>query len=274
MISFSAFPPDSLRNTLVNHCWWLIWLTFVFAVFYALHDHRELSQKIRESIGQERQAARRKRSVLWCLPVLALIGAAVAQWGSDKADNEIATLGKHLEIARNQQAKAQAAVANLEAKLKPRRFTTEQRTSFLRIAKDAPKCRVQIHCGNVDNETMAFALDIRDLLQTAGYAVDNGVLFDLGNRVTSFTFSGVILNTAVTNLENIASGPEGGPGYYETLGKAFEAMGFQVQGAAVAVPELMPSEIREEYKKRVFDGWGFDMYVPGEVRIIVNDRAY
>ena len=108
MMSFYEFSVESLRNTLVNHCWWLIWLTFVFSVLYALHDHRELSQKMKEAAGKEGQAARRKRSLLWCLPVLALIGATVAQWGSDKADKEIASLGKHLQIATNQQAKAQA----------------------------------------------------------------------------------------------------------------------------------------------------------------------
>ena len=274
MMSFAAFSVESVRDTLVNHCWWLIWLTFVFAVLYALHDHRELSQKVRETTGKEQQAARRKRSVLWCLPILALVGAAVAQWGSDKADKEIATLGKHLQIATNQQAKAQAAVADLEAKLKPRRFTPEQRTNFLRMVKDAPKCCVHIHCGNVDNETRAFAQDIRDLLQTAGYTVDNGVVFDLGNRITTRTFSGVSLDTAVTNLANIASGPEGGPEYYEALGKAFEAMGFRVQGTAVPMPELLPAGTREDYRKRVFDGWGYDKYVPGEVCLIVNDRAY
>jgi hypothetical protein len=40
------------------------------------------------------------------------------------------------------------------------------------------------------------------------------------------------------------------------------------------MPELLPAEKREQYKKRVFDGWGFDLYVPGEVSIMVNDRAY
>ena len=263
----------ALHNALVNHCWWLIWVTFGFSLLYALHDHRELTAKILDSSGNERRAARRKRTLLWCLPLLALTGAVVAQWASDKADKEIASLGKHLESATNQQAKAQTALADLEAKTKPRTITAEQQITFLRLVKDALKCRIVIHSGNVDNETKGFAKNLIDLLHNAGYTVDNH-LFDLGNAITTWHFSGILLDTGVTNLADFAmAAAGGGPEYYKQLGGAFSAIGFQVLGSAVPMPEAVPPQIREQYREQVFKG-SVPLLVPGEVALTVNERAY
>lgn len=72
--------------------WPILWVVFGLTLFDAWHDHRELSERIATEQGEERSWSIRRRILKWTIPILALIGAIVAQIGADLSDKKLTEL--------------------------------------------------------------------------------------------------------------------------------------------------------------------------------------
>jgi len=171
-------------------------------------------------------------------------------------------------------------VVALELKIQPRTITGIQQEKFIKLLTNVPKCPIRIHCGNVDNETKIYASQLRGMLDAAGYNASDGVVFDLGNRVTTFHFSGVELDCVITNLQNI-SPPfpymnDIEPATFKDVMKAFKEIGIDVMDGVYPLSQCYAKEVREELIKQGIDlqnPLGLGM-VPGEITIILNEKAY
>jgi hypothetical protein len=76
----------------------------------------------------------------------------------------------------------QARVLELETKTQIRRITAWQMDEFIKLTKDARKFPVKVFIGRRDTETQNYSLQVRELLDKAGFGMEeSGNLRDLGD---------------------------------------------------------------------------------------------
>jgi hypothetical protein len=63
----------------------------------------------------------------------------------------------------------QKSLLNFASRLQPRRIEIQTRDKFIALTKDAPKSYVRIVAAGEDNETLAYARQIREMLDAAGF---------------------------------------------------------------------------------------------------------
>lgn len=215
------------------------------------------------------------------LSALVLIAGLILEFSeAAKSDNEVADTKERTALVESNNLVLRSNVVALELKIQPRTITGIQREKFIKLLTDVPKCPIRIHCGNVDNETRNYANQLRGMLDAAGYNATNGVVFDLGNRVTTSHFSGVDLQCVITNLQNI-SPPlpymnDIEPATFKEIMKAFKEIGIDVLDGVILPPQCFAKEYREQLIKQGYDYpnfLGFEL-VPGEIAIILNEKAY
>src|ERR1035441_7027104 len=74
----------------------IIWVVFVASVMFALFDIQKLKEEIHTSTGNRKRVARFKLFLVLSLPIITFIAAEASQWGSEKADRNIASLQSEL----------------------------------------------------------------------------------------------------------------------------------------------------------------------------------
>jgi hypothetical protein len=210
--------------------------------------------------GRSRKKQWEKRSTL-----ILIVGLAIELVG---LVTTLVTSNIEIQQFRSNNLALEAKVLELRAKLEPRTITEKQKEKFTNLLKNAPKCPVRIHCGNVDNETRNYAYQLREMLDNAGYGANGGVVFDLGNTVRTMQFSGIMLDCPVTNMELVATPPA----YFTKVEKAFQEIGIVTLGGTFPLPQAYPEEAQEMIKRQW--AWPPALWVPGEIAIVVNDRAY
>ena len=105
---------------------------------------------------------------------------------------ELVSFGFVMRLSGRQIESLRKANLELQAKLKPRIITFEQRDKFLSIVKEWPKSPVEVFIGIPTERNFPYARHIRQLLDAGGYGVTNesrGITtwseavigFDLGN---------------------------------------------------------------------------------------------
>jgi hypothetical protein len=111
------------QGWIADRGWQFIWLGLFASGAFALFENGKLREEIKASTGRRKQFARFKLFLLWSLPIIAFIGAAASQWGSEKADREIASLKTNLKESnaalapRNQPIMSIAANASFRVRL-------------------------------------------------------------------------------------------------------------------------------------------------------------
>ena len=139
------------------------------------------------------------------------------------ASADVAKLELSVADAERKRAEAERALLELQERLKPRSITPEQRTRFTDFVKGAPKGKVQLTAvAAADNEPIAFALILKNLLSNAGYNVDDNIR---GFVSTGSPMSGIVIKIR----DEKAQPPHAGP-----LQKAFEYIGIKTPGTTVA----------------------------------------
>src|SRR5258706_4566779 len=94
----------------------------------------------------------------------------------NESHRQIAELNKQTEGLRNERVDLEKRVEQLrhendvlEKTLQPRRITAQQKKDFIALLDNQPKAPVKVFVGLYDGETINYALQIRRLLDEAGY---------------------------------------------------------------------------------------------------------
>lgn len=260
------------------------WITLVVSILAFIpvwRDHGKTWKSFKDGPVSEKRWCMLGLALLWGVPILVLVAAVAQGLESLATDRQIKTL---------------------EQQLQPRNITEEQRGKFRRLTKSAQKCPVTIHCGNVDNETKKYVLKLREMLDAAGYSghgPNEGILFDLGNMVTSDgRGSQIVMMCVVTNFPNVPpiqsweswirkpTNPmvlpyymnDMAPAYFTDVKTAFTEIGVGVLDGVWPLLEAYPTEIREQlrtnpYFKSPFEKVGIKAG-PGEIVLIVNEKSF
>jgi len=88
-------------------------------------------------------------------------------------DASFAAQSNILSHANAEIAKLTKARDELEAKSRWREITTEQKTNFIKFAKDISKFGIRVRYGTHDAEVQSFAIMIREMLDGAGFVETN-----------------------------------------------------------------------------------------------------
>jgi hypothetical protein len=131
---------------------------------------------------------------------------------------------------QRQVREAHAVASRVEAKQKPRIITSEQRTKFKNLLKNAPKGFVTVVATASDTETDDYAAQIRSMLDEAGYAAsgDMKILHVVG-AVQNFP-----------DFQPISPGVHSErelPVYLANIQGAFKEIGINAPAAVVRGPE-------------------------------------
>jgi hypothetical protein len=121
-----------------------------------IKDERNAKSNERAAIAEKQMEGLRKDA-----------GEAMRQAG--QANERAGSFEKEAEELRSTNLLLQSRVLELQNTLQPRRITQEQRDQFIALLKDTPKIPVRVFMGAYDAETIAYARQIRGLLDDAGY---------------------------------------------------------------------------------------------------------
>jgi hypothetical protein len=199
--------------------------------------------------------------------------AADSRVTAGNAEREAGEANERAALTESNNLVLQSNVLALEIKLQPRTITEKQRKILIDSLKEIPKCRINIHCGIVNNETKIYAARIRDVLKDAGYDT-SGIAYDLGLSVTTYSGSGVIMLAAVTNQDECSNFPA----FFE-LQKAFEKIGISALGQPIPLPEAFPDVIRNSLSQNTNQFWNGPVQrimatEPDQIVIIINEVDY
>lgn len=159
----------------------LLGLTFVFGAAAIFTDHVIGKRQAAHIALAEAESAEANRK------------AAEAGEGTAKALSEAASANERagkleLEAAgqRERAAKAEAALLELQRKMKDRHLSVEQRVHLIAILSANPKGKITVECIGGNQEPCAFAADIVDALKASGWTIaefNTGVIFVGGTPV-------------------------------------------------------------------------------------------
>ena len=140
--------------------------------------------------------------------ILLIMGLAVEFGEAAKSDNEVADTKLHTRLVESNNVALQLTVEELRSKnialesklielkstLQPRRITKQQRDRFIELLKTIPKFPVKVFVGREDSETHSYALQIREMLNSAGFGTgeddkvrkwgDAELVLPIGNEVS------------------------------------------------------------------------------------------
>lgn len=140
--------------------------------------------------------------------IVLIVGLAIEFGEAAKSDNEVANTNLHTRLIESNNLSLQVTVEELRSKnvapeskvielkgaLQPRRITTQQRDRFIALLKSIPKFPVKVFVGREDSETSNYALQIRGMLNSAGFGTgedinirklgDVGLFLPVGNEVS------------------------------------------------------------------------------------------
>jgi hypothetical protein len=139
--------------------------------------------------------------------ILLIVGLAIEFGEAAKSDNELANTNLRTHLIESNNVALQVTVEELRSKnialesklielkgtLQPRRITTQQRDRFIELLKTIPKFPVKVFVGREDSETHNYALQIREMLNSAGFGTgeddkvrkwgDAELVLPIGNEV-------------------------------------------------------------------------------------------
>ena len=163
--------------------------------------------------------------------MLLVIGLVVEFWESAKLDNEVADTKERTAIAVKDASQANERAANtesnnlvldkqlteLKARLQHRIITPEQRGKFIKALEGCRRGNIIVAKLSIENETGAYARDIRMMLDAAGYP-DNQHGDVIFFPSSSHDSQDVQIYTFVKNK---------GPDFVYAIRKAFEGIGIK-----------------------------------------------
>ena len=135
---------------------------------------------------------------------------------------KVANLERETAEARRKQAEAEQALLELQERLKRRHLDANQQAVFLQTLRAHPAGTVELEFNTSDDEIEDFAMQLRDLLQAAGWTVE------FMPAVAGGTWRGIVIG--IPYLENPSI-----PAL--ALAQAFANVGFQPQGQGWNMPE-------------------------------------
>jgi hypothetical protein len=118
------------------------------------------------------------------LSALVLIAGLILEFSeAAKSDKDVSSAIERAGIAEQKAGEANERAANSELKveelrkqnaelairLQPRRITQQQKNKFIEILKNDPKCPVKVFVGRRDAETYNYAVQMREMLNSAGF---------------------------------------------------------------------------------------------------------
>jgi hypothetical protein len=123
-----------------------------------------------ETAKTERAEADKQIAIAKADAARAKEGIANAEAQSAKASGEVAGLQVVVANAEQKRAEAERALLELQQRIKPRRFTAEERTRLIAALKaSTPKGLIEIDCVLGDGEGIAFASQIDEILKAADW---------------------------------------------------------------------------------------------------------
>jgi len=186
----------------------------IIAVSSTVSDISSLEKQV---AGLNRSIAGWNRAYVWALGIALLVGAfsfwaqrqatsrsrdlvRVSSELSEEKDRELKRdlkekdvqigqtkeraekLEKETAEAKRRQAEAEKQLLEIQQRFKPRTLIGEQRDTFLKNLKDAPRGKVEVSVTTGDTEAYTFAAQLWNTLKDAG--------FDVGPQLGSFTLFG------------------------------------------------------------------------------------
>jgi hypothetical protein len=203
-----AYGFADVTGALAEHGWLLMWFVFVVAILVALHEHGDLSEKIKSSVGVEQAKARRRRILLWLVPVLSVVAAVGSQVATDKLEATIGSLTTNENGMSNELAQARS----------DRRITDKQRSDFMKALGNSPRGPVMLGVRHPDQETLQYVDQVKGLLIGAGFTL--AALANYRDNLSTFV-PGSEINLRVDAYDDA-------PRYCGDLNRAFYAAGMVV----------------------------------------------
>jgi hypothetical protein len=204
---------DKTVDFFINHGWFFVWVVFFATIAYALHEHAEHLEKVRESKGSKKALAASKLVLLWAMPILALFGAIASQLWADRADRELTQSHRDLtnEIS---------ASGDLSNRLKQTAAAlSETRSNLDAVRKTATEAREMAGSSNstaILNETKTtlaeannVATDVKSVLLNSNLAsikitsADRTITPEEENKIIASLKPFIIANALETNKVKI-----------------------------------------------------------------------
>lgn len=274
------------RSITEDWSWAWLWLLFIGILINAVSTSKPLLDEMKESTGSARNKAVCKLVFDWSLVLLSLIGALSSQWSSETSDakirrqaSDIERMDESLKKTHSEQVTTksnQSVTAQQIADFKRRRtISKEQESEFAGFFLANPhiqKAKVSIITGTQNDETFAYTHRLREMLDAAGFAANEGLGIVLHAGAFAPIASGYVKdgNGMPTNLVGVTRGLMGkptsriaseGPNTFIVV-KTMDSLLAGALVTAFAMAEIESPIISS------------DSLQPGEVAVFVADRRY
>jgi hypothetical protein len=190
---------------------WGFWFTIIICVcslYGAWIDHGETYYVFKSSIGKKRWNKGAKLVLIWGMPILATLALPFTVWESVQLNKQISAL----EVAQE-----------------PRVITHDQIKKFITATEKVPKGPVTVKVYYNESEPSAYARQIRNMLNDAGYLIGSHAGFVTALTPPKEPELGQFL--AVSNLTNA-------PAFSGSVQKALESIGINAEGReSKSIPE-------------------------------------